>query len=232
MRAVPPVTLTSRRLVLDLPGPRDIPTITRTLQDRTTNALLLTCPWPYTEEDAREFAADFVPRGWSEETELTWAIRPRAGVDLHSGLDAVRDAEAAWRGASDSAGHGIPGPSDLLGLVSVHLTGARDIGYWLAPEHRGHGFMQEAVSEVLRWLSESDVTPLDGLGWSAAVGNVASANVVRRNGFAFDARRSKTLSDGGVRPTWFGHYDRALAASGEADATWPVDARPARIGCA
>ena len=76
-----PVVLRTERLVLDQPGERDIPLITEYCQDPLFERYLTT-PWPYTEEHARGFVTEFVPGGWADDREYTWAIREFEGGPL------------------------------------------------------------------------------------------------------------------------------------------------------
>jgi RimJ/RimL family protein N-acetyltransferase len=76
-----PVELRTERLVLDQPAERDIPRITEYCQDPLFERYLTT-PWPYTEEHARGFVSEFVPSGWENDREYTWAIRATEGGSL------------------------------------------------------------------------------------------------------------------------------------------------------
>jgi RimJ/RimL family protein N-acetyltransferase len=69
--------LTSERLVLDQPMPADVAAITEYCQDPIFERFM-TLPWPYSASHARYFVENYVPKGWSNGNELTWALRSRA----------------------------------------------------------------------------------------------------------------------------------------------------------
>jgi len=61
------------------------------------------------------------------------------------------------------------------------------MGYWMLPEHRGHGFMAEAVREVLRFAFEDDNVFRINTGCMAE--NRASERVMQRCGLIKEAER-------------------------------------------
>ncbi|WP_168625596.1 GNAT family N-acetyltransferase [Cryobacterium sp. BB307] len=69
-----PFDLTAGPLVLDQPTRADVPLITEYCQDPLFEAFM-TLPWPYEPKHAEFFVDEFVPRGWSSDTEVTWALR-------------------------------------------------------------------------------------------------------------------------------------------------------------
>ncbi len=69
----------------------------------------------------------------------------------------------------------------LLGMISWRTRG--DIGFWMGTEHRGHGYMVEAVGVVCDWVFE--VAGADSIDWETLPGNFASAHVARAAGFTF-----------------------------------------------
>ncbi|HEY0374598.1 MAG TPA: GNAT family N-acetyltransferase [Amnibacterium sp.] len=69
-----PVVLRTPRLVLDLPGERDVATVFEYCQDPVLQRYT-TVPVPYRREDAATFLLELAPRWWEEGTEQTWAIR-------------------------------------------------------------------------------------------------------------------------------------------------------------
>ena len=69
-----PIELRSERLLLSVPTPDDVDAITEYCQDPLFERYLTT-PWPYRPSDAEWFVGTFVPRGWADESEFTWAIR-------------------------------------------------------------------------------------------------------------------------------------------------------------
>ncbi|MGW9629730.1 GNAT family N-acetyltransferase [Agromyces sp. NPDC055520] len=94
-----PVTLSTERLVLDLPVEAD----TELVAHYCTDPLFLkylTTPWPYTVEHARAFLVEYVPEAWASEDELTWALRREAGAPLLGVVGLRRGNEIGyWLGA-------------------------------------------------------------------------------------------------------------------------------------
>ncbi|MEN0086151.1 MAG: GNAT family N-acetyltransferase [Leifsonia sp.] len=79
---------------------------------------------------------------------------------------------------------------ELVGMVSlgdIHQHQG-EIGYWLAPEARGHGVMSEATALVLAYgfAPGPDGLALRRILWRALTGNAASAAVARRAGFRWE----------------------------------------------
>lgn len=118
-----------------------------------------------------------VPDGWRDDTEYTFAVR---------------------RGES-----ALGGP--LVAAVSLHhpRAGTWEIGYWTAKEHRGHGYMTEAVTALTRFA----FTTLGAirLEWRAEVGNTGSRAVAEKSGFVMEGTlRAGLLNKGTLRDCWIG----------------------------
>jgi RimJ/RimL family protein N-acetyltransferase len=69
----------------------------------------------------------------------------------------------------------------VIGSVGVHV-GRQEIGYWLGTEHRGHGYMTEAVAAVLDWWFARGA---DRVVWRCLPGNAPSVAVARAAGFTY-----------------------------------------------
>ena len=69
-----PVTLTTERLVLDQPSLADANHIAEYCSDPLFEHLMTT-PWPYERKHAVHFVESYVPIGWEDDKEYTWAIR-------------------------------------------------------------------------------------------------------------------------------------------------------------
>ncbi|MFJ3904038.1 GNAT family N-acetyltransferase [Streptomyces sp. NPDC090025] len=131
-------------------------------------------PSPYTRQDAALFLTRLVPDGWRDDTEYTFAVEPLDG-----------------------------GP--LIAAAGLHARGLgiREIGFWMVKEHRGNGYMTEAVDALARWA----FGPLGvhRLVWRAEVGNLPSRAVAERAGFVIEAvERAGLLNKGTVRDSWLG----------------------------
>ena len=81
---------------------------------------------------------------------------------------------------------GIRAPDGaLLGMIGWRTRG--DVGYWLGEEHRGRGYMVEALTTVCDWVF-ADAGTGDGaeiVEWETSLGNLASARVARAAGFRY-----------------------------------------------
>jgi RimJ/RimL family protein N-acetyltransferase len=79
-----------------------------------------------------------------------------------------------------------PDDSALLGMISWRTRG--DLGFWMGAEHRGRGYMVEALTAVVDWVFADAVVdgrPVDRIEWETLPGNFASAYVARAAGFRF-----------------------------------------------
>ncbi len=89
----------------------------------------------------------------------------------HSGW--VRGDELTWA---------IRREGTLLGVISIREAQSM-IGYWMAAEHRGSGYMYRALKLVVDWVFESGWN--DSVRWEARVGNLGSLAVARKAGFQY-----------------------------------------------
>lgn len=136
-----------------------------------------TVPVPYSDEDAKGFVTEIVPSGWLTGKDLGFAIEaPHAdGVRRFSGSIALR-------------------PMD---------TGVAEIAFGLHPGVRGRGVASRAVKLILDWGFQH--RGLDVVVWYAHVGNWASWRVAWANGFSYDGKVAKFLSQRGERhDAWCG----------------------------
>jgi len=112
-------------------------------------------PNPYTENDAREFLAGFVEKGWVNGNRFEFAI------------DEVVDGVALFAGNV-----GVWPRSD----------GRFEVGFILHPQARGRGIMTRAVRTILDWVfTEKDAQVVL---WCADASNEHSRAVARRIGFS------------------------------------------------
>ncbi|EPH39276.1 GNAT family N-acetyltransferase [Streptomyces aurantiacus] len=168
-----PVTLTTERLLLRAFTPADTDEVYAACQDPEIQRWT-TIPSPYARVDAEGFTGRMVPDGWRYDTEYTWAVRPRGG-----------------------------GP--LLAATSLHHPrgGAWEIGFWTGREHRGQGYMTEAVQALAHWAFER--LGCTRLEWRAEVGNRGSRAVAEKAGFTIEGTlRAALLNKGTLRDCWVG----------------------------
>ncbi|MEU2559030.1 GNAT family N-acetyltransferase [Streptomyces longispororuber] len=166
-----PVTLTTARLLLRTFTPADTDEVYAACQDPDIQRWT-TIPSPYARVDAEGFTGRMVPDGWRLDTEYTFAVRPRAG-----------------------------GP--LLAATSLHhpRAGSWEIGFWTATEHRGNGYVTEAVQALAHWaFTRLGCTRLE---WRAEVGNTGSRAVAEKAGFTFEGTlRAALLNKDTLRDCW------------------------------
>ncbi|MFE1550387.1 GNAT family N-acetyltransferase [Streptomyces sp. NPDC058718] len=168
-----PITLTTDRLRLRNFVPGDADAVYESCQDPDIRRWTVV-PDPYTRQDADFFLNRLVPDGWREDSEYPFAVEPLAG-----------------------------GP--LLAAIGLHSrdSGVWEVGYWLHKDHRGHGYMTEAVRALAHWA-------FTGLGctrliWRAEVGNAGSRAVAERVGFALEGvQRAGLVNKGTLRDCWVG----------------------------
>lgn len=125
-----PFSLRTARLSLDQPTPGDVDDIARYCSDPVFERFM-TVPWPYTTADAVAFVSQYVPAGWAEDSEWTWAIRAVGGDSL-LGVIGVRlhpGTVGFWL-AAEHRGRGIL-PEALRSVVdAVFARTSRDEVRW------------------------------------------------------------------------------------------------------
>ena len=105
---------------------------------------------------------------------------------------------AAWASGSPHWAIRTSEGDPLLGTISVAVNnGIGTIGYWLAPEARGHNYAVEAVNAVLDFFFDSG---LSAMRWDCFMidgeVNWASAHVAWQCGFTFEGvRRAAYVSE-------------------------------------
>jgi RimJ/RimL family protein N-acetyltransferase len=168
-----PVTLTSERLLLRPVGPHDTDAVYEACQDPEIQRWT-TIPSPYLREHAVSFTEQVVPDGWADSSEFTFGIF-------------------------------LPASGELVGMLGITMRslGVGEIGFWAKKEHRGNGYITEAVVTTTRWAF-TDMA-IDRVEWRAEVGNTGSRAVVERAGFAVEGVLRSGLNNQGVRrDCWVG----------------------------
>jgi RimJ/RimL family protein N-acetyltransferase len=168
-----PLTLTTERLTLRIFTPDDTDAVCEACQDPGIRRWT-TVPSPYARQDAERFIGRIVPDGWRDDTEYAFAVQ-RADA----------------------------GP--LVAAISLHhpRAGTWEVGYWTAKEHRGRGYMTEALAALTRFA----FTTLGAirLEWRAEVGNTGSRAVAEKSGFVVEGTlRAGLLNKGTLRDCWVG----------------------------
>lgn len=168
-----PITLTTERLALRTPVPQDADEIYAACQD-TDIQRWTTVPSPYRRQHAVDFVNHAVPDGWRDDTEYAFAVRLREG-----------------------------GP--IVAAIALHnpRAGGWEVGFWTAKEHRGRGYMTEAVLGLARWaFTDLGCVRLE---WRAEVGNAGSRAIAEKAGFTVEGvLRAGLLNKGTLRDGWIG----------------------------
>jgi RimJ/RimL family protein N-acetyltransferase len=150
---VPDLALTDGVVALRRWEPDDLGFVIDACQDAEVSRYSPAIPFPYTEADAL---------GWFVSQEPT-RLSGR-GIDF-----AVADAA----------------PGRLFGAIGLNKVNemlmSAEIGYWLAREARGHGYISRAVRVLARWAF--DELGLARLELTTDPENVASQRVAERCGF-------------------------------------------------
>ncbi|MDP9392710.1 MAG: GNAT family N-acetyltransferase [Actinomycetota bacterium] len=140
----------TERLVLRPYRPDDVDAVLRACQDPLIQRGINALPHPYTEEVARNWVCEQAPRERAEGRGMPTVV--------------------------ESAG-------ELVGSSGVHLAHNRlgpEIGYWIAPEARGHGYAAEAARGLAEWALRLGAPRVH---LYADVGNTASQATARKAGF-------------------------------------------------
>ncbi|MEV6332544.1 GNAT family N-acetyltransferase [Streptomyces sp. NPDC051909] len=187
-----PITLATARLRLRPFTPDDVDPVYEACQDPDIQRWTQV-PSPYTREDAEFFVTRIVPDGWRADSDYAFAVEPLEG-----------------------------GP--LVAAIGLHARGEgiREVGFWTAREHRGRGYVTEAVGALAHWAFAS--LGVHRLLWRAEVGNAPSRAVAERAGFVVEGvERAGLLNKGTARDCWLG----ALLPS-DLDLPSPVPYLPAK----
>ncbi|MGW5278771.1 GNAT family N-acetyltransferase [Streptomyces collinus] len=132
-----------------------------------------TIPSPYLPEHARGFTEEMVPDGWSDGSMFTFGVFTADGT-----------------------------LAGMLGLT-MRALGVAEVGFWSAKEHRGRGYVTEAVLASCRWIFTE--VGVDRVEWRAEVGNHGSRAVAERAGFTVEGTLRSAVNNKGVRrDCWVG----------------------------
>ncbi len=145
-----------------------------------------TVPAGYTWNDAHHFVTGIVAPGWEKGNDLNWAVR-----------EPDSSHPDGWR---------------LVGMIGMIGApgGAWEIGYWLAPESRGHGIMVRAAKALITVaFNPEGPVKAQALQWRCdihdGVPNWASWRVAWSLGFRREGHVRAFLANGGVlRDGWIG----------------------------
>ncbi|GGX27392.1 GNAT family N-acetyltransferase [Streptomyces chryseus] len=168
-----PTILTTERLLLRPFEPADTDAVHQACQDPDIQRWT-SIPSPYEREHAEGFVGRIVPDGWRYDTVYAFGALTRDTGELVAAVSSITRGE-----------------------------GAAEIGYWGAKEHRGRGYVTEAVRAVAHWAFTS--AGVERLEWRAEIGNDASRAVAERAGFVVEGVQRSGIANKGVRRDgWIG----------------------------
>lgn len=89
----------------------------------------------------------------------------------------------------------------VIGSIGISVS-REEIGYWLGKDHRGHGYMTEAVRAVLDWWFARGARRVV---WKCLQGNAPSVAVARTAGFKYQesAPQGQHQFDEGPSRYWY-----------------------------
>ncbi|MFK4762010.1 GNAT family N-acetyltransferase [Microbacterium sp. ZW T5_45] len=184
-----PVTLTTPRLTLHAPSAADVDAIERACQDPEI-ARWTTVPSPYGRTDAEEYVR-LVGEWWAEGSQTVWC--------------AYREGE-------------LIASIGLHGITSHHAGGEAELGFWVAADARGHGYLTEAARAVVDWAFSE--LGLARITWRALVGNIPSARAARALGFRYEGLLRQGFTSPRIRHDgWIGGL---LATDDRKPVAWQV----------
>lgn len=97
---------------------------------------------------------------------------------------------------------GMDKDNALIGVISItpENEGVGNIGYWLAPQLWGSGFVSEALAAVLEYARAEGFARLKA---SVHQRNEGSAKVLMKNGFSYLGESdTHSIPRGGMVPAW------------------------------
>jgi RimJ/RimL family protein N-acetyltransferase len=134
-----------------------------------------------TAEDYLALTTGAIPRG------LRQAGSPIAELPILKMLEQVA---TTIRETFEPASWLIVEEGELVGMCSITRVpnnGAVDIGYGIAPTRQGRGIATRAIGAVTQWAAADD--RISSVTAETAVDNIASQNVLKRNGFVLTGER-------------------------------------------
>lgn len=163
-------TIGTARLLLRPWAVADAEEVHRACQDAEIQRWVTAVPSPYTVDAARHFVS-----------ELAWEER-RTGTGMQCAV--------VERGSGQLIAS--------VGLMRLRALIGAEVGYWVAPWVRGHGYAADATDALARWAFEHGLHRVILL---AAPANVASCRTAERAGFRREGvlREVETDRDGHPR---------------------------------
>ncbi len=150
---------------------------------------------------------------------LPWVESTHEEADTRRFLEQVRANRAEGR----TAAYSLRAGGRLAGLIGLHdidaANGTAQIGYWLAAEFEGRGWMTRAVRALLDMAFRS--LALDRIEIRCAAGNLRSQAIPKRLGFTYEGtlRGGQRLHGGRVDLRIYGllreEWERLRAVSAE-----------------
>jgi ribosomal-protein-alanine N-acetyltransferase len=153
------VELQTKRLLIREMSKRDIPALTKHLNNLDITRNLLLVGHPHTEKHTKAYIAYTLK-----------ASKQRQRTLYEFGISKEET------------------PDMLIGAISLsgvsHFDRTAKIGYWLAPEEQNKGYMTEALNEMIRFAFED--LELNRINSSAFSFNASSNHLLKKVGFTLE----------------------------------------------
>ena len=129
---------------------------------------------------------------------------PYGRADAVAFVDAV--ARRWAEGSEFTLGIRLDDDDPLIGMIGWRARG--DVGFWMGAEHRGRGYMVEALASMVEWVFVEHAP--DRITWETLPGNLASARVARAAGFRYTGIAPVLVParDGSRPDSWHGELLR------------------------
>ena len=170
--------LRTERLILRDITDGDLAGIVREANNLEVSRHLLIMPFPYTEEDGKEFIT-FCKNTAGNEPRTDYIM----GIELQEG-------------------------NKLIGVIGLHhldsFQGTGQMGYWLGEAHWRQGFMSEAMDGMIKYAFHS--LDLRRINIEAFVENEGSLKLIERAGFQYEGtgrRKCRCLATGRLHDVKF-----------------------------
>jgi RimJ/RimL family protein N-acetyltransferase len=136
--------------------------------------------------------AVIIHTGYASDPEVTRYLLFRPDQSLNEVEDFLKRTLVSWaRGSSATWAITLRTDGSLIGMIDLRLEGEANLGYVLARRYWNLGLMTEAVRGVVDWaLSQETIHRV----WAVCeVDNLASARVLEKAGFQFEARLERWM---------------------------------------
>lgn len=169
-----PVALATPRLVLDQPTAADIPLIAEYCGDPLFERFMNT-PWPYERKHAEQFVEQYVPIGWEDDREYTWALRADGTfLGVIGYREATRDI-GYWLGAPHR-GRGYMTEAATAVIYWLFSLGKRELTWECIPGNDASASVARKLGFAYTGTGPSALTSRDGSTATSWHGTLAATD--------------------------------------------------------